>query len=406
MCYNYHMEVQPNDIVQETQQQLDEKKLRAERKKYKRKLSARLYRFFSFMTFFIYYVNFTVRVISRTVNFYNSKNFASAAQWWEFVLTFANWDETVRSIFDWYTITLLVFLMLYFIVFLITFIRFSPKNKKTFKYFKKGFLMARRLIKLINLGLTLTVLINSAKLATFGDKFMFVLSLCSLVFTVIQIFTTITTWVISRKINKSYTSVKAYVGKVSNVVSNYIATSRTRPAEVRDGNQKLTIGDKLGKIKSRFVTTVEALTASNEAIENGARQLEDNSVSVAQESEKFENDYVEQPVADEIAAQEIAAEKEKPAPAAKVKKKPIKLKDKIDKNKEKAKENLKKAEENIKELKDTISSKISANKKKKSVNTVAKSAPAPKAETAAAVKSESAIENATEENSGENESIT
>jgi len=400
------MEVQPNDIVQETQQQLDEKKLRAERKKYKRKLSARLYRFFSFMTFFIYYVNFTVRVISRTVNFYNSKNFASAAQWWEFVLTFANWDETVRSIFDWYTITLLVFLMLYFIVFLITFIRFSPKNKKTFKYFKKGFLMARRLIKLINLGLTLTVLINSAKLATFGDKFMFVLSLCSLVFTVIQIFTTITTWVISRKINKSYTSVKAYVGKVSNVVSNYIATSRTRPAEVRDGNQKLTIGDKLGKIKSRFVTTVEALTASNEAIENGARQLEDNSVSVAQESEKFENDYVEQPVADEIAAQEIAAEKEKPAPAAKVKKKPIKLKDKIDKNKEKAKENLKKAEENIKELKDTISSKISANKKKKSVNTVAKSAPAPKAETAAAVKSESAIENATEENSGENESIT
>ena len=394
------MEVQPNDIVQETQQQLDEKKLRAERKKYKRKLSARLYRFFSFMTFFIYYVNFTVRVISRTVNFYNSKNFASAAQWWEFVLTFANWDETVRSIFDWYTITLLVFLMLYFIVFLITFIRFSPKNKKTFKYFKKGFLMARRLIKLINLGLTLTVLINSAKLATFGDKFMFVLSLCSLVFTVIQIFTTITTWVISRKINKSYTSVKAYV------VSNYIATSRTRPAEVRDGNQKLTIGDKLGKIKSRFVTTVEALTASNEAIENGARQLEDNSVSVAQESEKFENDYVEQPVADEIAAQEIAAEKEKPAPAAKVKKKPIKLKDKIDKNKEKAKENLKKAEENIKELKDTISSKISANKKKKSVNTVAKSAPAPKAETAAAVKSESAIENATEENSGENESIT
>jgi len=154
------------------------------------------------------------------------------------------------------------------------------------------------------------------------------------------------------------------------------------------------------------VTTVEALTASNEAIENGARQLEDNSVSVAQESEKFENDYVEQPVADEIAAQEIAAEKEKPAPAAKVKKKPIKLKDKIDKNKEKAKENLKKAEENIKELKDTISSKISANKKKKSVNTVAKSAPAPKAETAAAVKSESAIENATEENSGENESIT
>jgi len=406
LCYNYHMEVQPNDIVQETQQQLDEKKLRAERKKYKRKLSARLYRFFSFMTFFIYYVNFTVRVISRTVNFYNSKNFASAAQWWEFVLTFANWDETVRSIFDWYTITLLVFLMLYFIVFLITFIRFSPKNKKTFKYFKKGFLMARRLIKLINLGLTLTVLINSAKLATFGDKFMFVLSLCSLVFTVIQIFTTITTWVISRKINKSYTSVKAYVGKVSNVVSNYIATSRTRPAEVRDGNQKLTIGDKLGKIKSRFVTTVEALTASNEAIENGARQLEDNSVSVAQESEKFENDYVEQPVADEIAAQEIAAEKEKPAPAAKVKKKPIKLKDKIDKNKEKAKENLKKAEENIKELKDTISSKISANKKKKSVNTVAKSAPAPKAETAAAVKSESAIENATEENSGENESIT
>lgn len=400
------MEVQPNDIVQETQQQLDEKKLRAERKKYKRKLSARLYRFFSFMTFFIYYVNFTVRVISRTVNFYNSKNFASAAQWWEFVLTFANWDETVRSIFDWYTITLLVFLMLYFIVFLITFIRFSPKNKKTFKYFKKGFLMARRLIKLINLGLTLTVLINSAKLATFGDKFMFVLSLCSLVFTVIQIFTTITTWVISRKINKSYTSVKAYVGKVSNVVSNYIATSRTRPAEVRDGNQKLTIGDKLGKIKSRFVTTVEALTASNEAIENGARQLEDNSVSVAQESEKFENDYVEQPVADEIAAQEIAAEKEKPAPAAKVKKKPIKLKDKIDKNKEKAKENLKKAEENIKELKDTISSKISANKKKKSVNTAAKSAPAPKAETAAAVKSESAIENATEENSGENESIT
>lgn len=400
------MEVQPNDIVQETQQQLDEKKLRAERKKYKRKLSARLYRFFSFMTFFIYYVNFTVRVISRTVNFYNSKNFASAAQWWEFVLTFANWDETVRSIFDWYTITLLVFLMLYFIVFLITFIRFSPKNKKTFKYFKKGFLMARRLIKLINLGLTLTVLINSAKLATFGDKFMFVLSLCSLVFTVIQIFTTITTWVISRKINKSYTSVKAYVGKVSNVVSNYIATSRTRPAEVRDGNQKLTIGDKLGKIKSRFVTTVEALTASNEAIENGARQLEDNSVSVAQESEKFENDYVEQPVAGEIAAQEIAAEKEKPAPAAKVKKKPIKLKDKIDKNKEKAKENLKKAEENIKELKDTISSKISANKKKKSVNTAAKSAPAPKAETAASVKSESAIENATEENSGENESIT
>lgn len=282
------MEVQADENRQNGMSGQEEK----QRKGYNKKLSAKLYKRFSLLTFFVYYLNCMVRIITRCVSYYNQKGITDFLRWWAFVSDVSNWGEISKWVFDWYTITLIVFLLLYAIVFLFTFIRFSPQHKKTFKYFKKGFLMARRLIKIINLGLSITVLINSAQLITFADKFLFVISLCSLVFTFIQICMSITTWVISRKLSKNNTSFKAYMGKVSNVVNNYVTSARVRPEELR-GDRKITIGDKLGSMRNRFFRTVEALTYTyGEARENDRMYLGESLQEDMRDPDKFENDYV------------------------------------------------------------------------------------------------------------------
>ncbi|MDE5756883.1 MAG: hypothetical protein K2I23_07320, partial [Clostridia bacterium] len=197
--------------------------MRAEGKNYGKKFSARIYKYFSLLTFFIYYFNFLLRIAMRCSNYFKEQGITTFFAWWSVMTDKAKFADMAHAVFDWYTITLLVFLFLYSAVFLITFIRFSPKNKKTFKYFKKGFLMARRVIKLISVGLTLTVLVNSAQLATFSDKFMFVISLLSILFTFMQICVSLMTWIIGKKLNRS---VKQYVG---NGMRNYVATARVSP---------------------------------------------------------------------------------------------------------------------------------------------------------------------------------
>lgn len=257
---------------------------RQKSKNYGKKFSARLYKYFSLLTFFIYYLNCLLRIGMQCSKYHRQNGINNFSVWWAVITDTSKWGDMFHSIFDWYTITLLVFLFLYSVVFLITFIRFSPKNKKTFKYFKKGFFMARRVIKLISVGLTLTVLVNSAKLATFSDKFMFVVSLLSVVFTLMQICVSITTWVIGRKLNRS---VKQYVG---NVMSNYIATARVRPLNTSTGKIKATVGDKLGKAKDRFLRTIETLTLSNE--EAMRRAADDgDAIDTKDITDRFENDY-------------------------------------------------------------------------------------------------------------------
>lgn len=265
-------------------------------KNYGKKFSARLYKYFSLWTFFIYYLNCLLRIGMQCAKYHKQNGINNFSIWWVTITDTSKWGDMFHSIFDWYTITLLVFLLLYSVVFLITFIRYSPKNKKTFKYFKKGFLMARRVIKLISVGLTLTVLVNSAQLATFSDKFMFVISLLSIMFTLMQICVSVTSWIIGKKLNRS---VKQYVG---NVMSNYIATARVRPLSDSTGKIKATVGDKLGKAKDRFLRTIETLTLSNEEAMRRAAELDGDVIDTEEITDRFENDY--QPQADEAVAEE------------------------------------------------------------------------------------------------------
>ncbi|MDE6614680.1 MAG: hypothetical protein K2K24_04135 [Clostridia bacterium] len=253
--------------------------IKDKRKSYNKKFSARLYKRFSLFTFFIYYLNLMVRIITRSVSFFNEKGIRGAAAWWNYASDFSNWSEIMGMVFDWYTITLVTFLLLYAVVFMFTFIRFSPKNKKTFKHFKKGFLMARRLIKIVSLGLSITVLINSAQLLTFVDKLLFIFALLTLIFTFIQLCVSITTWVISIKFKKNKTSFKAYVGKMGNAVSSYVSTSKARPED---------------SMRNRFLHTVEALTNAEEARESDRKYSGDNLSESIYNTDRFENDYVEQ----------------------------------------------------------------------------------------------------------------
>ncbi len=272
--------------IQETAQtDLTSKKIRAESKKYGKKFSARIYKYFSLLTFFIYYLNFMLRIGMRCSSYFKDQGINTFSAWWSFMTDRSKWGEMGDAIFDWYTITLLVFLFLYSVVFIITFIRFSPKHKKTFKYFKKGFVMARRVIKLISVGLTLTVLVNSAQLATFSDKFMFVISLLSIIFTVMQICVSVTSWIIGKKLNRS---VKQYVG---NVMSNYLATARVRPQNIGPSKSKATVGDRIGKAKDRFLRTIETLTLTDDEAMQRAAEIEGYAVDTSDMTDRFENDY-------------------------------------------------------------------------------------------------------------------
>ncbi|MDE6211665.1 MAG: 7TM-DISM domain-containing protein [Clostridia bacterium] len=289
--------------IQETaQNDAPNKKMRAESKNYGKKFSARIYKYFSLLTFFIYYLNFMLRIGMRCSSYFKDQGITTFSAWWSVMTDKTKWGEIGDAIFDWYTITLLVFLFLYSVVFIITFIRFSPKHKKTFKYFKKGFVMARRVIKLISVGLTLTVLVNSAQLATFSDKFMFVISLLSIIFTVMQICVSVTTWIIGKKLNRS---VKQYVG---NVMSNYLATARVRPQNIGTSKSKATVGDRIGKAKDRFLRTIETLTLTNEEVMQRAAEIEGYVVDNNDMTDRFENDY--HPSVDE----EIAVEDQKKKP--------------------------------------------------------------------------------------------
>lgn len=283
------MESQVNENSQNGVNEINDK-----RKGYNKKLSAKFYKRFSLLTFIVYYFNCMVRIITRCVSFYNSKGISGFAQWWEYGYNIANWKEVLDWVFDWYTIALVTFLLLYAIVFLFTFIRFSPKNKKTFKYFKKGFLIARRLIKMINLALSITVLINSAQLLTFVDKLLFIISLSSLVITFIQLCISVATWIISRKFSKNNTSIKAYMGKMGNVVNNYVSTTRVRTDDMTRTGDKISLGDKLGLMRSRFLHTVEALTFSEDEARESDRKYSGELLSPAlTNTDRFENDYVE-----------------------------------------------------------------------------------------------------------------
>lgn len=285
------------DPIEDTEQNVSSSKnIRSDGNKYGKKFSARLYKYFSLLTFFIYYLNFMLRIGMRCSSYFKEQGITTFSVWWSFMTDKTKWGEICNAVFDWYTITLLVFLFLYSVVFLITFIRFSPKHKKTFKYFKKGFVMARRVIKLISVGLTLTVLVNSAQLASFSDKFMFFISLLSILFTVMQICVSVTSWIIGKKLNRS---VKQYVG---NVMSNYLATARVRPQNISSGKRK-TVGDKIGRAKDRFLRTIETLTLTNDEAMRRAAEYDGYIVDANEMTDRFENDYQSTPT-DEIKAEE------------------------------------------------------------------------------------------------------
>ncbi|MBD5100382.1 MAG: hypothetical protein HDT29_03790 [Clostridiales bacterium] len=258
------------------------KDIKDKRKSYSKKFSARLYKQFSLLTFLIYYLNLMVRIITRSVSFFNTKGISGFSAWWAYVSHFSNWREIMEMVFDWYTITLVTFLLVYAVVFLFTFIRFSPKNKKTFKHFKKGFLMARRLIKMVSVGLSIAVLINSAQLLTFVDKLLFIFALLTLLFTFIQLCVSITTWIIGIKFKKNNTTLKAYMGKMGNVMSSYVANSRVRSED---------------SLRSRFLHTVEALTNVEEAKESDRKYSGIDLSENINNTDRFENDYLD-PVTD------------------------------------------------------------------------------------------------------------
>lgn len=326
MCYNVYMEFkaeqsvleEDNAPLDESEQEMQDAQTQdfdsqssieqnpipsnnTDRSSYGKKLTARIYKYMSLATFLIYYINCMVRIAVKISKYFLNKGIKTFSQWFMFMLDTDNWEGINREIFDWYTITLLIFLALYAIVFAVTFMRFSSRHKKTYKIFKKGFLMARRVIKLISVGLTLTVLINSAQLASFGDKFMFVVSLCSIIFTFIQICISITSWIIGRKLNKS---VKQYVG---NVMTNYLSASRTRPQVESEG--KHSVGDKLSVAKDRFLRTIETLTLTKEEAMQRDAEMNMYVIDNNEMTDRFENDYQEK---DKDQVEKTLKEKKKP----------------------------------------------------------------------------------------------
>lgn len=259
---------------------------------YRQKWSTRAYKFFSLLTFFVYYINLSVRIIVRTFDYYELHGVENIVDWFRLMFDTTKWAGMVKEIFDWYTIVLTIFLLMYAIVFFVLFVRFSPKKKKTFKYFKKGFTMARRFIKVINIALSLTVLINTVNLtstnvARFGDKFTLVVSVLSLMITLMQIAMTITTWSLKKKIRTRYQNVKDYVGKMGKTMSSYLS----RPDNLRKSN--VGAGKKVGVFKSRFLNTIEAMSANDIEAEQTLSDIE-------QDYERFENDYQTQVINDDV----------------------------------------------------------------------------------------------------------
>lgn len=341
MLYNIAMETQksPEFIAQENSGEKINKK-----KDYNSKWSAKFYKLFSLLTFFVYYINCTVRIFTRAADYYRLKGVNSISSYFKTAFDVSLWGETVRAVFDWYTITLLIFLLIYAIVFFIIFARFSPKRKKTFKYFKKSFSLARKFLKVINIALTIVVLINTAQLtsndiAGTGDKFTFAISVFSLFFALIQIALSIATWVISAKIKRKYKNYKEKVSGVSYVISRYIAPNVRRRQTVKavegagetigtvghtDGGEstgevipdseqiseeqsgvaehmdnknkpKSTIAQKLAKIKSRFLRTLAALSLTDKEADEAMKASEEEENAKAEnldDTERFESDYM------------------------------------------------------------------------------------------------------------------
>ena len=341
MLYNIAMETQKSHefIAQENSGEKINKK-----KDYNSKWSAKFYKLFSLLTFFVYYINCTVRIFTRAADYYRLKGVNSIGSYFKIAFDVTLWGETARAVFDWYTITLLIFLLIYAIVFFIIFARFSPKRKKTFKYFKKSFSLARKFLKVINIALTIVVLINTAQLtsndiAGTGDKFTFAISVFSLFFALIQIALSIATWVISAKIKRKYNNYKEKVSGVSYVISRYIAPNVRRRQTVKavegagetigtvghtDGGEstgevipdseqiseeqsgvaehmdnknkpKSTIAQKLAKIKSRFLRTLAALSLTDKEADEAMKASEEEENAKAEnldDTERFESDYM------------------------------------------------------------------------------------------------------------------
>ena len=341
VLYNIAMETQksPDFIAQENSGEKSDNK-----KDYNSKWSAKFYKYFSLLSFFVYYINCTVRIFTRAADYYRLKGVNSIGSYFKIAFDVTLWGETVRAVFDWYTITLLIFLLIYAIVFFIIFARFSPKRKKTFKYFKKSFSLARKFLKVINIALTIVVLINTAQLtsndiAGRGDKFTFAISVFSLFFALIQIALSIATWVISAKIKRKYKNYKEKVSGVSYVISRYIAPNVRRRQTVKavegagetigtvghtDGGEstgevipdseqiseeqsgvaehmdnknkpKSTIAQKLAKIKSRFLRTLAALSLTDKEADEAMKASEEEENAKAEnldDTERFESDYM------------------------------------------------------------------------------------------------------------------
>lgn len=341
VLYNIAMETQksPDFIAQENSGEKSDNK-----KDYNSKWSAKFYKYFSLLSFFVYYINCTVRIFTRAADYYRLKGVNSIGSYFKIAFDVTLWGETARAVFDWYTITLLIFLLIYAIVFFIIFARFSPKRKKTFKYFKKSFSLARKFLKVINIALTIVVLINTAQLtsndiAGMGDKFTFAISVFSLFFALIQIALSIATWVISAKIKRKYKNYKEKVSGVSYVISRYIAPNVRRRQTVKavegvgetigtvgytDGGEstgevipdseqiseeqsgvaehmdnknkpKSTIAQKLAKIKSRFLRTLAALSLTDKEADEAMKASEEEENAKAEnldDTERFESDYM------------------------------------------------------------------------------------------------------------------
>lgn len=341
VLYNIAMETQksPDFIAQENSGEKSDNK-----KDYNSKWSAKFYKYFSLLSFFVYYINCTVRIFTRAADYYRLKGVNSIGSYFKIAFDVTLWGETARAVFDWYTITLLIFLLIYAIVFFIIFARFSPKRKKTFKYFKKSFSLARKFLKVINIALTIVVLINTAQLtsndiAGTGDKFTFAISVFSLFLALIQIALSIATWVISAKIKRKYKNYKEKVSGVSYVISRYIAPNVRRRQTVKavegagetigtvghtDGGEstgevipdseqiseeqsgvaehmdnknkpKSTIAQKLAKIKSRFLRTLAALSLTDKEADEAMKASEEEENAKAEnldDTERFESDYM------------------------------------------------------------------------------------------------------------------
>ena len=341
VLYNIAMETQksPDFIAQENSGEKSDNK-----KDYNSKWSAKFYKYFSLLSFFVYYINCTVRIFTRAADYYRLKGVNSIGSYFKIAFDVTLWGETARAVFDWYTITLLIFLLIYAIVFFIIFARFSPKRKKTFKYFKKSFSLARKFLKVINIALTIVVLINTAQLtsndiAGTGDKFTFAISVFSLFFALIQIALSIATWVISAKIKRKYKNYKEKVSGVSYIISRYIAPNVRRRQTVKavegagetigtvghtDGGEstgevipdseqiseeqsgvaehmdnknkpKSTIAQKLAKIKSRFLRTLAALSLTDKEADEAMKASEEEENAKAEnldDTERFESDYM------------------------------------------------------------------------------------------------------------------